>query len=75
MTPEMLPQTHLPRLRQKTVVPAELKGHSSYTGFQDEPLVVGILPPWCAGERRGCRIHLPLQPRLMSMKEVYVSGG
>lgn len=75
MTQEMLPQTHLPSLRQKRVVPAELKGDSSWTGFHDEPLAVGILPPWCAGGRRGCHIHLPLQPRLMSMKEVYVSSG
>lgn len=74
MTPEMLPQTRLPRLRQKTAVPAELKADSSYTGFQDEPLFVGILPPWCAGGR-GCHIHLPLQPWLMSMKELYVSSG
>lgn len=42
MTQRLIPQTRLPSFRQKRVVPAELEGDSSWTGFQDEPLASGL---------------------------------
>lgn len=38
------PQTHLPSLRQREWS-SRAERRLSWTGFQDEPLAVGILPP------------------------------